>query len=133
MKAVIVVLILGLTSIFVSSSRADVVEYGDFAGANVNFIAVSEASDAIGPGTDQVADLFGTPTVSGDTLVFTPEQFDTLQQGTGTNTVDSQLALLLEAQAGFEIVEVIFTEFGNYSISTPFPTSGGVGAVNVVG
>ena len=121
---------LGLSSIYSASSWADIVEYGDFTGASVEFIAVSEVSDSIGPGVGQVSDLFGAPVISGDTLVLTPEQFDADQSGLGTSSLDSQLTFQLEAQAGFEIVEVIFSEFGNYSLTTPFATGqAGVGVV----
>ena len=116
MKTVIAIFILGLSSICASSSVADVV-YGDFAGATVQFNNVRESSPDI---PDQVSDLFGAPVVSGNDLVFTPQQFEAFQEGTGTNLVDSQLSLSIEALAGFEITSVTFTEFADYQVSTPF-------------
>ena len=116
MKTVIAIFILGLSSICASSSVADVV-YGDFAGATVQFNNVRESSPDI---PDQVSDLFGAPVVSGNDLVFTPQQFEAFQEGTGTNLVDSQLSLSIEALAGFEITSVTFSEFGDYQVSTPF-------------
>jgi len=127
MKTVIAIFILGLSSICASSSVADVV-YGDFAGATIQFNNVRESSPDI---PVQVSDLFGAPVVSGNDLVFTPQQFEALQEGTGANLVDSQLSLTIEALAGFEITSVTYSEFGDYRISTPFPPAGGEAAVSV--
>ena len=124
MRTVIAIFILGLSSICASSSIADVV-YGDFAGTTIQFNNVRESSPDI---PDQVSDLFGAPVVSGNDLVFTPQQFEAIQVGTGTDVTDSQLSLSIEALAGFEITSVTFSEFGDYQVSTPFP--GGQAAIS---
>src|SRR5262245_53442552 len=44
------------------------INYGDFNGNNVKFLDVTESSDDALP-------LYGAPTVSGDSLSFSPQQF----------------------------------------------------------
>jgi hypothetical protein len=114
--------------VLLPSLSADVVNYGNFVGANVNFIGVSESSSSIGNGAGQVSALFGAPTVMANMLIFNPTQFEANQQGTGIDLTDGQLSMTIVGQAGFQITGVIVDEFGDYTIATPF--AGGAGFVN---
>lgn len=107
---------------------ADVVNYGNFVGSDVNFNGVSESSSSIGNGAGQVSALFGAPTVMANMLIFNPTQFEANQQGAGIDLTDSQLSMTISGNAGFQITGVIVDEFGDYTIANPF--AGGQGFVN---
>lgn len=115
-----------LTAAFASGSLwGDVINYGSLFGTNASFLNISESSSSIGPGIGQVPELFGAPTISGDTLVFTPNMFSAQTGGPGVDFVNSQLSMTLAANPGFQIFGIMVETFGDYTILNPLP--GGVG------
>jgi hypothetical protein len=104
-----------------SPLQGDIVVYGNFNGTTVNFNGVQESSSDIGPGSGQVSDLYGTPTIVGDSLVFTPSQFAADISGSGSEQTNSLLQFSLVAEPGFLITGIQVTEFGDYTLNTPFP------------
>jgi len=109
----VAVLVAGVLSLFASPVGAVPINYGDQAGATVNFLQVTEST--ISPGDPD--DLFGAPTVSGDSIDFDPINF--FSSASGAGGIDSTIGLLtlgIEAQPGYGISELLFTEAGDYTI-----------------
>ncbi len=101
-------LFLGLCLLVPLTSQADVINYGNFAGDNVNFLNVTETSAEIGP-------VYGAPTVSGDSLnwVF-PPGFISQSVAGAVDFVDGGLSFVVDAQDGFLIESITVSEFGAY-------------------
>jgi len=106
-----------------STSDASVINYGNLIGSNVFFNGISE-NPSFNP--TPTTGLYGTPTVSGDMLVFAPLSFEA--NTTGQPSVNSILSASLVAKPGFFITGVRFEEFGDYAIALPFGGSGSVSA-----
>ncbi len=100
---------------------ADIVHYGNFAGTNVQFLGVQESSSAIGNGAGQFSELYGSPSVLGNKLVFSPSLFEALSQGAQNSMVNGQLSFNLQASPGYQIAGILISEIGDYTLSTPFP------------
>lgn len=63
--------------------------------------------------------LFGSPTVSGNTFVFTPSAFraeSTAANGNGFHFQDDRLEFTLEMNAGFKFDGIRIREFGDYGV-----------------
>jgi hypothetical protein len=88
------------------------INYGDFSGDNVQFLDVTESSDDPLP-------LYGAPTVSGNSLSFSPQQFFAKSQfGSPINdTTDGQLTFMVQADVGQAVTDIKFTEGGALSVS----------------
>jgi len=88
------------------------INYGDFNGDHVSFLDVTESSDDPLP-------LYGAPTASGDSLSFSPQQFFAKSEfGSPINdTTDGQLTFMVQADAGFAVTDIQFTEGGALSVS----------------
>jgi hypothetical protein len=119
--AAIVALALVAGAIHAPQSAADIVSYGNYAGSNVQFIGVQESSSAIGPGLGQVPELYGAPTVVSNSLIFSPSLFDLASVGAANEMLVGQLSFDLQANPGYQIVGISISEFGDYTMSTPFP------------
>jgi len=85
--------------------------YGDYAGSNLEFLDVAEAS------ATSVVPVFGAPTVSGDSLLFAPENAEASSSSGGTDFLDGQLTTTIRANAGYGINQLSISEAGNYSLS----------------
>ena len=107
---------------FVSNLKADVITYGNFMGSAVFFNGVTESSSSI---PTLAANLYGTPSVAGNMLVFSPLNFEASQTGPGIERVDGQLNVNVAAKPGFKITSVLIEEFGDYAITVPFSGSQG--------
>ncbi len=101
--------------------RADIIYYGDFMGANVSFLNVQESSSSIGNGTGQVSELYGPPTVLNNSLVFFPRLFEAYASSMQNVIVDGQLSFGFAAKPGYKITGIGISEFGDFTLSTPFP------------
>jgi hypothetical protein len=111
-----------LCCVFASSVKADVISYGNFFGTGVSFRNVSESSSSI---PTLASNLYGTPVVMGNMLIFSPLQFEASQTGPGIERVDGQLNVDVVANPGNVISSVTIEEFGDYAIAVPFAGSQG--------
>ncbi len=101
-------------ALFACSTPASAVQinYGDFVGATVDFLQVTEDS-----GTDPTP-LYGSPTVSADSLDFNPVSFNAFATGAGgVDTTDGTLTLMMMSQSGNFIDKIKFDEAGDFSLS----------------
>lgn len=91
-------------------AQATLFSYGSFSGANVQFNSVFEETGA------ELNPLFGAPTVSGDSLSFSPTSFAATSSGGGSSIVDSQIGTRIVANAGRAIPAITLSESGDYSL-----------------
>jgi hypothetical protein len=92
-------------------SQADTMTYGDFVATDYTFNGVFESSTAA------PLPLFGSPTVSGDTLTFTPTNFISFAQDGDVGYTDSHLDVDITANAGSNIYIVNLSEKGSYALT----------------
>jgi hypothetical protein len=86
--------------------------YGNFAGANVNFLGVSEST------VSESVPLYHYPVIAGNTIDFNPQGFGAFATGLGGNdNTDGQLSLTLKANPLSAIPTINFWELGDYSLS----------------
>ncbi|NLE37820.1 MAG: PEP-CTERM sorting domain-containing protein [Pirellulaceae bacterium] len=85
--------------------------YGDLSGINVVYQNITESTE-----TDDKA-LFGTPSVSADSLVFSPGSFSASATGAGgIDLTDGQLGTTIMAVQDRRIEMIRFAESGDYSL-----------------
>jgi PEP-CTERM motif len=97
---------------YTTPAAAVAINYGDFAGATVNFLQVTEDS-----GTDPTP-LYGSPSVSGDTLDFNPVSFNAGATGAGgVDITDGTLTLMMTSNPGHFIDKVKFDEAGDFTLA----------------
>lgn len=98
-----------------STAFAAPINHGNFSGADVDFLAVTENSV-----TDPTP-LFGAPTIIGNTLTFNPTSFSASSSNGGApDLTDGLLTTLIMATGSSPILSVDLAESGHYSV-------GGVG------
>jgi uncharacterized protein (TIGR03382 family) len=93
-----------------SAALAAPINYGAFSGNTVQFLSVSEDSP-----TDPTP-LFGTPTVTGDSIGFNPTQFGSFSSNGGSDITDGTLQMDIRANSGFSIPFFNISERGDYSL-----------------
>lgn len=92
--------------------QAAPINYGDFMGNTVNFLQVTEDS-----GTDPTP-LYGSPSVSADTLDFNPVSFNSFASGAGgVDITDGTLSLMMTSKPGHFIDQVLFDEAGDFTLA----------------
>jgi hypothetical protein len=96
----------------VNTARAMSINHGDFVGDGVLFAAVSEASTT-DPGS---LPLFGSPTVSGDSVDFNGISFSSSPDGSGIDMTNGNLTMGIEARAGGTIDSISLLESGDYTL-----------------
>jgi hypothetical protein len=104
------------------SLKADVISYGNFVGSGISFLNVAESSSSI---PSLASSLFGAPVVSGNMLIFSPQEFEASQGGPGIQRVDGQLNVDIVANPGYVVTSIEIEEFGDYAIAVPFAGSQG--------
>lgn len=87
-------------------------DYGDFDGTTVTFESVRDQNG-----------LYGSPTVSADSLDFDPSTFESLCPGGATcppspNIVDDTLNMFIQAKPGYMIDTLVLTEAGDTTLSS---------------
>lgn len=98
--------------VFAASSLGVPINYGDFAGTTVDYLDVTEDS-----GTDPTP-LYGSPSVSGDTLDFDPVSFNSSSTGPGgVDITDGTLTMMIRSLPGQFIDVVQFTEAGDFTLA----------------
>lgn len=101
-------LVLAMTA---GAAVAAPISYGNFSGSDVDYLNVTENS------LTDVPPLFGMPTVSGNTLNFTPTNFVASTSGGGVDITDGLLTSLVMATGGAPILSVDVSESGLYTLS----------------
>ncbi len=102
-------IVLSLALATTSLAPASTIPYGDFSGTTVKFLNVSESSNDPLP-------LFGAPTVSGDSLLFTPLTFLSESIKGDVGITDSHLALTIAADPGNVLDQISLKEFGDFTL-----------------
>ena len=104
--------LLGAVVMTTTSSQASYsTNYGNFAGANVNFLGVSEST------VSESVPLYHYPVVAGNTIDFNPQGFGAFATGNlGNDNTDGQLSLTLLANTNSAIPTINFWELGDYSL-----------------
>lgn len=103
---------LAFSSALMLSSTSQAVNYFDFAGSTVDFLNVRDQNG-----------LFGAPTVSGDSLDFSPNTFEAICPGAPNCPptpvqVDDTLTLSIDARDGSFIDDLLLTEAGDTVLSS---------------
>lgn len=82
-----------------------------------------EGSDVSFTYDNSLANLFGTPKVSGNSLIFAPTNFSSTSIGTSGwgDIVASQFAVTIQSLAGKTIESIGLTEKGDYKFKGPTP------------
>jgi len=102
---------LGVTAIGQISSAAPI-NYGDFNGTTVQYLQVTEDSS-----TDPTP-LYGSPTLTGDSLSFNPTGFGAQASGAGgADITDGTLATTIMTTGTKRIHKVNFAEAGDYTFA----------------
>lgn len=105
---------LSVCSLFACASaiQAAAINYGDFSGATVNFLQVTEDS-----GTDPTP-VYGSPSVFGNSLDFNPLSFNASASGSGgVDITDGTLTLMMTSNPGHFIDCIKFDEAGDYTLA----------------
>lgn len=108
-------IVLSLALATPSLAPASTITYGDFSGATVSFLAVTESS------TDPLP-LFDAPTVSGDTLMFTPQSYLSQSVGGAVDITDSHLTFTVSATAGNILNSISLEESGDFTLQGLAPS-----------
>ena len=87
------------------------INYGSHNGTHVTFVNVTEDS-----GADEPLPLFGSPTVTGNSIDFNPVGYDAARTGAGSEVTDSNLVFQVSAKSGSRIRSVTFSEAGDTSL-----------------
>lgn len=101
------ILFLGICLLVPLTVNADVIEYGDFAGDNVDFLDVTERSAEVGA-------LFGNPAVIGNSLSFMPANFNSQSVDGGVDFIDGALSFVVQGQNGFMFDSISVEEIGDF-------------------
>ena len=103
---------LSFCSVLLLASTSQAAFYGNFLGSTVSFNGVQDQNG-----------LFGAPTVSGDSLDFSPNTFEAICNGAPgcpptPATVDDTLTITIDANNGSFIDDVLLSEAGDTTLSS---------------
>lgn len=120
-----------LCLLFSLPSVAATINYGDYLGAGpgeVDFLGVAESSVTDAP------PLFGAPSRTGNTLLFSPSGFAASAQDGSSDVTASTLELVVESPDGFYLSDILVGEQGDGMLSGDGTagTSADVGGLLVV-
>jgi len=85
--------------------------FGDFLDTSVGYLQVTTASP-----TDPTGEPFGTPTLSGDSLVFSPPAFAAESAGGGTDSITGSLATTVVGLEDMGISTLEVQDAGDYTL-----------------
>lgn len=111
------ILCAGILAGTAGSALATPINYGNFNGVTVDWLQVTEDS-----ATDPTP-LFGTPTITGDSLNFNPVSFGSTASNGSADITDGTLTSMIVARPGYTIPAIQFVENGDYTLAG----TGGVG------
>jgi hypothetical protein len=96
-----------------NSAQAAPINYGNFSGATVDFLQVTETANF----PQNIGPKFGAPTVIGDTLDFNPAGFAVTGIGGSLGLMDVQLNFTIMARPGRTITDVNVDELGDFKLT----------------
>ncbi len=99
------IVVVAVCNVQLKTTDASVINYGSLVGSTVSFNGVSE-TPSFNP--TPTTGLYGTPSVMGDMLIFSPLTFEASKSGVGSSTVNSILGATLVAAPGYSITGVFF-------------------------
>jgi hypothetical protein len=104
-----------MSSALAVSSFGGTVSYGNFFGDSVDYLNVQEHSSKIPP----LPALYGAPTLVGDSLFFSPQQFlaESNNNVPPIDTTDGQLTMIAMAHPGEVLQSISFDESGLFEVS----------------
>jgi PEP-CTERM motif len=88
------------------------INYGSHMGTNVTYVNVTEDS-----GADEPLPLFGSPTVTGNSIDFNPTGFDAESAGADSDITDSNLVFMVTAKSGSRISKITLSESGDTTLT----------------
>ena len=103
---------LSIGSLLLAASASQAAYYGNYGGASVSFLDVQDQNG-----------LFGAPTVSGDSLDFSPNTFEAICPGAPSCPpspvlVDDTLTITIQANSGSYIDDILMTEAGDTTLTS---------------
>jgi hypothetical protein len=122
---------LAVLAVFLLGALADAapINYGNFTGATVDYVAVTEDANSAG----DAPPLFGPPTVFGDSLDFDPVGFSASAAGAGgVDVTDGNLTFMVTAHTGYAIDNIQLEEAGDTTLAG-FGNDGTFTAVTALG
>lgn len=103
--------VVAIGMLVVSVAQGVPINYGNFHGVSVVYQQVTEDS------TTDPTPLYGAPSISGDSLNFSPVSFGASATGAGgIDLTDGTLATSLVSIAGYYIEKIQFSERGDYTL-----------------
>lgn len=106
-------LALAAIALYAAPAVAVPINYGDFSGATVDYLQVTEDANSAG----DTPPLFGAPTVSGDSIDFDPVGFNASTAGGGADVTDGNLKFGIQAKPGKAITSVTIAEAGDVTMA----------------
>ncbi len=114
-----------------TTSQADFeqIDWHDFIGTNVQFLGITESSatdtlDIDGDGILGNNDgLYGRPTISGDSLLFTDLDFFSSSSGIASDITDGKLEGTIQGKPNSYVDKIRFEEWGDVSLSGFTPSN----------
>jgi hypothetical protein len=88
------------------------INYGSHMGTHITFVNVVEDSGAAEP-----LPLFGSPTVTGNSIDFNPTGFDSSVSGVASDITDSNLVFMVTAKSGSRIRSISLRESGDTTLA----------------
>jgi hypothetical protein len=110
MRNVVLTMSVGSAFLFAGAALATPINYGNFNGATVMYLNVTEDS------TTDPGPLFGAPTVSVDSLQFNPASFGSFAANGAVDITDGTLTTMIMARPGNFITDINISEQGDYSL-----------------
>lgn len=102
-------------ALLAASASAAPINYGDFSGATVDYLQVTEDANSIG----DVPPLFGAPQVFGDTIDFDPVGFSANSANGVSDLTDGQLLFTVASKGLARIKTINFAEAGDTTLVGP--------------
>jgi hypothetical protein len=101
-----------LSALLVAAPAAAAVNYGDFTGAQVDYLQVTEDASSAG----DTEPLFGPPTVAGNSIDFDPVGFSATTSNGGIDFTDGNLKFTIMAHPFSAISTINFAEAGDTTL-----------------
>jgi hypothetical protein len=111
-KRISFVTMLTLVVFATGAANAAPIVHGDFPADTVDYLGVQEESSS-----DPGDELFGPPTIGGDSMDFNPQAFAASSTGADSDITDSNLQFLVMAHANRNINSLTFSEAGDTTLT----------------
>ncbi|HAL45924.1 MAG: hypothetical protein A2Y12_13265 [Planctomycetes bacterium GWF2_42_9] len=113
-KALVIGALLGIIFSF-SPLQANTINYGDLIGVRMKYLNLTETSMSTG----DVAPLYGTPRLNGDSLIFTSMNFSSQSQNGASDITDGKLdGMIALKNSGVDYIDKIkLQEYGDVTLA----------------